>query len=288
MGQFIFINGKYRRVSAASIPVNDAGFLYGDGLYETFKSHNGYIFSIGMHIGRLFGSMQALGYNPDFSAEDIMRLVYGLLRVNRLDKCRAYIKIIVTRNSYENRFNFSYKIRPSLVIISNKLKPYPEIFYEKGIAVFSSSIKRNASGNELHRHKLLSYFENIYAKNEAYANQAQEAIFLTRDKVVLEGASSNIFAVKANKVFTTPLSQDILPGITRKTVLELCSEHKISYCEKRLHYFNLLEADEVFITSSIMGIMPVSKIDCHNINEGSAPGIITGVLSGFYRDLCLK
>ncbi len=288
MGQFIFVNGRYRRSRAASIPVNDAGFLYGDGLYETFKSHNGYIFSIGMHVGRLFASMQALGYNPDFSAKDVIKSVYGLLRVNRLDKCQAYIKIIVTRNSYENRFHFSYKIRPSLLIIANKLKPYPEIFYEKGIAVFSSSIKRNAAGNELHRHKLLSYFENIYAKNEAYANQAQEAIFLTRDKVVLEGASSNIFAVKANKVFTTPLSQDILPGITRKTVLELCREHKIPYCEKRLHYYNFLEADEVFITSSIMGIMPVSKIDCYNINEGSAPGIITGVLSGFYRDLYLK
>lgn len=283
MAEFIYINGRHYRSSHALISVNDAGFLYGDGLYETLRGYSGNLFAFDMHLERLFSSMQQLGYNPDFNREDIKNATHKLLSANGLLNADSYIKIIVTRNSYEKRFAFSYSIKPCLVIIARTLTPYAAEFYENGIDVFSTSIRRPAVGNDMYRHKLLSYFENIYAKNEAYSNQAQEAFFMTRDRAILEGASSNIFMVKDSKVFTTPLSQNILPGITRKTVIDICRDYKIAISEKRLHYYNLMEADEIFITSAIMEIMPVRKVDSHKISNAKMPGTVTKTISDIYK-----
>ena len=289
MAEYIYINGRHYHSSKALISVNDAGFLYGDGLYETMRSYNGNLFSFDLHLERLFSSMQQLGYNPDFSREYIKSETSKLLTANGLVDADSYIKIIVTRNNYEQRFSFSYLVKPSLIIIARRLNPYPQDFFNRGIAMQSSSIRRAPLGNDLYRHKLLSYFENIYAKNEAYANQAQEAFFMTKDRAVLEGASSNIFAVKGSRIYTAPLTQNILPGITRKIVLDLCRVNKIAFCEKRLHYYNLMEADEIFITSSIMEIMPVRKVDVHDVNNDRVPGRMTRIISDLYKNrTCCK
>ncbi|OQA21369.1 MAG: D-alanine aminotransferase [Actinobacteria bacterium ADurb.Bin346] len=284
MSQYVYINGKHYDSLKASVSVYDAGFLYGDGLFETLRGCKGSLFYLDLHLERLFGSMRALRYNPGFNREDVKKAVSGLIKVNNLEDSKIYIKIIVTRNRYENRFSFSDAVRPNLIIIAMLLVPYPEDFYKHGVAVYSSSIKRHALGNEIHRHKLLNYFDNIYAKNEAYANQSQEALFLTRDRIVLEGASSNIFTVKGDMLFTTPENMDILPGITRKAVIDLCKKHGIACSQRRLHYYNLLEADEVFLTSSVMGIMPVSKIDTHILERIKIPGIMTSFISGLYEE----
>jgi len=284
MTEYVFINNTYTDSKKAAVPVSDSGFLFGDGLFETMRAYRGNIPAFDMHLDRLFSSMRELRYNSDFfTPENIRSAVFKLLLKNNLLDTDAYIKILVTRSSYRQKLIFDYQSKPGLIIFAERLKGYPEDFYKNGINIFSSSIKRNAVGNDTYRHKLINYFENVFAKNEAQANQAQEAFFMTRDKVVLEGATSNIFTVKNNKVFTPLLTQNILPGITRQLVIDLCRKNRIKFSEKRIHYFNLIEADEIFLTNSIMEIMPVKKVDSHAAESGTVPGPLTAEIRRLYR-----
>jgi branched-subunit amino acid aminotransferase/4-amino-4-deoxychorismate lyase len=251
MTEYIFINNKYTDSKKALVPISsDSGFLFGDGLFETMRARRGNILALDIHLNRLFSSMSQLSFSTDFfTADSIRSAAFKLLLKNNLLGTDAYIKIVVSRSSYRQKLIFDPQSKPSLIIFAKKLIGYPDDFYNTGVNVFTSSIKRNALGNDIYRHKLINYFENVFAKNEALANQMQEALFTTRDKVVLEGATSNIFTVKDDKVFTPPTTQNILPGITRQLVIEICRKNKIKFTEKRIHYYNLLEADEVFLTS---------------------------------------
>ena len=291
MTEYIFINNTYLEAKKAAVPISsDSGFLFGDGLFETMRAYKGKILAFDMHLDRLFSSMRELRYNSDFFTPEILRsAAFKLLLKNNLLGEDAYIKIVVTRSSYKQKLIFDPESKPVLIIFAKRLTGYPEDFYNDGINIFASSIKRNAVGNDVYRHKLINYFENVFAKNEAHANCAQEAFFMTRDKVVLEGATSNIFTVKDDKVFTPPLTQNILPGITRQLVLDVCRKNRIKFMERRIHYFNLLEADEIFLTNSIMEIMPVKKVDSHEVGVGdrvgvrAVPGPLTTKIHRSYR-----
>ncbi len=281
MFSYVFINGKLLRGSRAGIPVRDRGFLYGDGLFETLRSYKGFVFMLDAHLERLFHSLKILKYNLSFDKEYIKEAVNRTVKKNNLSARDAYIKIIVTRGIHSGELYFSGKYEPNLIIITEALTPYPDSDYTRGINIISSSIRRPAVGSPLYSHKLLNYFENIFAKDEAHYNGAQEAMFLTKDHLVLEGASSNIFLVEKNTVYTPPLTQNILPGITREVILAICNENKIKVRQKKIHYRDIINADEVFKTSSIAGIVPVRKIDRFAVT-GEIPGRITTKLMELY------
>ncbi len=279
----IFINGKLLTGSRAAVPVRDRGFLYGDGLFETLRSFKGSVFMLDSHLDRLFHSLKILKYDTAFDKEYIKEALKKTIAKNGLVGKDAYIKIIVTRGIHNGELHFRGNFRANLIIIADALNEYPEKDYTEGIKIISSSIRRPSPGNPLYFHKLLNYFENIFAKDEAHHNEAQEAIFLTEDHLVLEGASSNIFYVKRNIVYTPPLTQNILPGITRQTVIDICNENRILVRQKKVHYRDMINADEVFKTSSVAGIVPVKKIDCFVV-AGRVPGDITSRLLELYKE----
>ncbi len=283
MIKHVFISGKLVIESKAKIPVRDRGFLYGDGLFETLGSYGGYIFMLDAHLERLFFSLKVLKYDLPFDKEYIKDALRKTIDKNNLGKRDAYIKIIVTRGIHSGELHFGGGYKPNLVIIADSLTPYPKVDYTEGINITTSSIRRPAIGSSLYCHKLLNYFENIFAKNEAYYNKAQEAVFLTRDHLVLEGASSNIFFVKRNIVYTPPLTQNILPGVTREVVIMICRENGIKVKQKKVYYREIINADEIFKTSSIAGIVPVKKIDRFVVAR-KVPGNITSKLMELYRD----
>ena len=128
----------------------------------------------------------------------------------------------------------------------------------------------------------MNYFENLYEKDRAFSLGAFESVFLTRDKLVLEGTTTNIFMVKRSTVYSPPLTQNILGGITRKIILQLCRANRLKTWEKKIHYRDLINAHEVFLTNSVAGIIPVKKVDVHEIGS-TIPGKITSRLSDFYK-----
>ena len=279
---YVYINGKLFPSGRAKIPVSDRGFAFGDGVFETLRSYKGNIFMFSRHLDRLFSSLRALRFNYDFDKDHIREAVEKTLKKNRLLKSDAYIKIMVTRGEHLGDFNFSGKYNNSLIIITKKLQAPPPVFYTRGVDLVSSTIKRVPTGNPAYTHKLMNYFENLYAKNEALLKNAYEAFFLTTDKLVLEGAVTNIFIVNNRTVYTPSLSQNILPGVTRSVVVDLCKDSNIKIREKKLHYRDLIDAPEVFLTNSVIEILPVKKIDIHNVS-GSVPGDFTSRLINLYR-----
>jgi branched-chain amino acid aminotransferase len=272
--EYVFINGRLVIESKARIPVKDRGFLYGDGLYETLRGFKGNLFMLDAHIQRLFHSLKALRYRVTFDTEYLRDAVIRTVKKNSLTRCDSYIKIIVTRGIHKGDLHFAGGHSPSLIIIAEKLKPYPAEDYIEGINIISSSIKRQSVGRSLYSHKLINYFENIFAKDEAHKRNAGEAVFLTKDRLVLEGASSNIFMVKRGAAYTPPLTQNILPGVTREVAIDICRENRIKIKEKKIHYRDIINADEVFKTSSVAGVVPVRKIDWFAIGK-KLPGNIT-------------
>jgi branched-chain amino acid aminotransferase len=282
MTEYAYINGRFHTTKKARISIEDRGFLYGDGVFETMRSYGGKVFMLSRHLGRLFCSLKALRFNPGFDRGEVSDALYRTLAKSGLAKKDAYIKIMVTRGRHTGALHFKTGSKCSLVIITKELKPYPGGYYAAGVDIISSSIKRQDLGEQVYRHKLMSYFENLYEKDRADRLGAFEPVFLTRDKLVLEGAATNIFMVKRSTVYTPPLSQNILGGITREAVLDICRENNIKAREKKIHYRDLIHAHEVFLTNSVAGIIPVKKVDTHETGM-EIPGSITTRLSGFYR-----
>jgi len=287
MFEYTYINGRLFPPGRAKIPVRDRGFAYGDGIFETMRSYRGNVFMFSRHLERLFSSLRALRFNYSFDPDEIRKAVEKTLKKNRLLKSDAYIKIMVTRGEHLGDFSFSSKYRPSVIITAKKLEVPSPVSYSDGVDLVSSTITRTSHGNSIHVHKLMNYFENLYAKNEAYSKGAYEAVFLTRDKLVLEGATTNIFVANGNTVYTPPLTQNILSGVTRSVVIALCRDNGIRVRERKLHYRDLIAAGEVFLTNSIIEILPVKKVDIHCIKK-QVPGDLTSGLINLYRLAVLK
>jgi branched-subunit amino acid aminotransferase/4-amino-4-deoxychorismate lyase len=167
--------------------------------------------------------------------------------------------------------------------MAKEISPYPPEYYTQGVKVVISDIRQN-SFSPLSQHKSLSYLNNILAKEEARIKGVFEAILLNSEGEVAEGATSNIFIAKSEKIFTPPVSSYILPGVTRKAVLSIITELKFQAEEKKISPEELFTSDEVFLTNSIMEVMPVVEANDKKIGDGS-PGTVCKSIAKAYREL---
>ncbi|MDD5660049.1 MAG: aminotransferase class IV, partial [Actinomycetota bacterium] len=225
MEEHIFLNDKIIPKSQAKIFTSSPGFLFGDGVFETIKAYSGHVYGIDLHLDRLTGSLKTFRYalrQTDLLKSIAKESISSLLEINNLTECEANIKIVVSRGMYGKKFDVTSSENYDLMISTSFIDNANTKHYGKGVNVISSIIKRTFSENFIYKHKLINYFENIYAKNEAFSLDAQEALFLTYNDFILQGATSNIFFVFNDIVITPPLTQNLLPGITRKTVIDLC------------------------------------------------------------------
>ncbi len=285
----MFLNDEIVEAAAAGTLISDRGFLYGDGLFETLRSYNGYLFNFDKHIARMRSSAAYLKIPFNYTAEEIKAIINDLVKRNGLPD--AYIRITLSRGVGIPDFSFrisgvksqSGKICPTFVIQAKPLKAYPPHLYEKGVSLIVSNIKISVSC-PISRHKTSNYLTNILARDEANLKGAEESVLLNTDDFVAECAVSNIFIVENGRVVTPRIEDNILPGITRETVLGLCRTMRVPAEEESFGVDGLMEAGECFITNSLMEIMPVRKIEGKNIGA-KTPGEITARLINAYKDL---
>lgn len=270
----VYLNGEYISLDAARISVCDRGFLLGEGVFETIRAYNGSPFAIDAHLDRLFDGFDVLGFAPPEDREELASATKKILNDNHL--IDAYIRITISRGVEDH-------LRPTTVIFARPFVPYPENLYGEGAAVAFAEFSKNPD-SPLGRIKSLSRLEYVLAKNRARSGGFVEAIFLSPGGNVLEGSVSNVFAIFNGRVVTPPLSENILAGVTRSAVLGLCASAGLNCAEERMGSRQLLEADEVFITNSLMEIMPVSKIGAEQIGDGR-PGSITRKLRALFDEL---
>jgi branched-chain amino acid aminotransferase len=276
----IYVNGQLVPFEEAHLSPGDAGVLHGAGLFETMRARAGSVVRVREHLGRLTRSAQVLGIPFSLGESQLSEMVSELLEANALTDAR--LRLTVTRGDLHAATAEDPTPPVTLILSAAPFQAYPASLYEKGMTVVISPYKQNPE-NPLTGHKSTSYFDRLLALREAQQVQAGEALWFTaHTNYLAEGSISNVFLVDKEGLLCTPpltvpdkVNQRLcLPGITRQAVLEKATGLNILPHERLLTINDLLAAREVFLTNAIMGIMPVTRIEKHQVADGR-PGELT-------------
>ncbi len=277
----VCIDGNIVDSAEARVPVLDRGFLYGDSVFEVYRTYSGVPFAEKEHLERLGRSADRLMIPMPASIDVLAAEVHATLA--EAGEGEWYIRVVVTRGTGPLTYDPTTASSPLRVIIVAPIAPHPEELYEHGAAVVLLNASRPTDDPRAAGAKASNYLANLLAVHEAKQKGAQEAIVLGRRGQLLEGASSNLFIVKDGVVRTPEPEPGILVGITRATVLEVCASEGLPVDETELLPEDLYDADEAFITSSIREVMPVVRADGRVIGDGK-PGPVTARLrEGYLR-----
>lgn len=279
MSEIVYLNGSLIPSNQAMISVMDYGFLYGFGLFETMRAYGGQVFRLESHLGRLERSAEML--ELPIGTLDLQNAVIDTIQANKLSDARVRIAISIGEGSMTP--DPSTCSKPTVLILAGHYQPYPEQIYEKGFRAVVSSIRRN-SQSPLSRLKSANYLESLLAKQEARAARVDEALCLNEKGLLAEASMSNIFLVTDGILRTPGQESGILPGITREVVLELASRLSISAFEQDIRLEEVFQAQEAFLTNSLMEIMPLTEVDGKPVGSGR-PSLVTRRLSEAYRKL---
>lgn len=250
---YLYVNGKIVKKSDARISPFDHGFLYGVGLFETFRIYDGHPFLLDDHLMRLQTSLKDLQIDLEINRKELTDILTDLLKANGLKN--AYVRLNVSAGEGELGLSADSYQTPSLILF---MKEIPVTLAEKS-AVFLK-INRNTPEGET-RLKSHHFLNNIYGKKEIGNNPQIEGIFRTKEGYLAEGITSNIFWVKGNMLFTPTLQTGILNGVTRAFVIEIAKGLGLEIKEGFFQDEELLTSDEAFITNSIQEIVPLNKIE---------------------------
>lgn len=278
----VSIDGVVVTSADARVSVFDRGFLYGDSVFEVFRTYEGVPFAEREHLERLARSAERLMIPMPVPPEVLSSEVRATLAAAGAGPW--YVRVIVTRGTGPLTYDPSTATEPVRVIIVAPLIVPPPEFYERGVAVALMRASRPTDDPRAAGAKASNYLANLLAVHEAKQKGAQEALVLGKGGQILEGASSNVFIVRQGKVSTPEPQPGILVGITRAAVLRAAAEEGIRVEEAEIRPEDLFEADEAFITSSIREVMPVTAAEGRTIGQG-VPGPVTKRLHRGYLRL---
>jgi D-alanine transaminase len=271
----VYLNGEIVDERDAKISVNDRGFVFADGIYEVIRVFGGKPFEFERHLDRLDRSAAAIRLTLDPSAEEIGQIAEDLLVREGAGEASIYIQ--VTRGEAPRSHAIPRSAAPTtLVAIRPPLAPASELLKTGGAAITVPD-DRWARCDV----KVIGLTANVLARSRAVDAGAYEAIFV-RDGYVTDAASCNVFAVFGTTLMTAPCSNYILWGITREVVLELAREDGIEALEATFRAEQLSDADEMFVTGTSSGIVPIVTLDGATIGNGRV-GPVTRRLMELYE-----
>ncbi|MEJ2470036.1 MAG: aminotransferase class IV [Desulfuromonadales bacterium] len=280
----VYLNGRFVPGEEAVISVFDQGFLYGDGIFESFRSVGDRLYQFAQHYQRLRQSAEALRYPMTFSRQQLEAILLELRERNALQD--AYYRITITRGQGQIGFQRVMDNQLTCLIVGREFKGFDADYYRQGIALQVAETRRNAPEAINPKIKSISNLNSLLGKLEAIAAGTFEVIMLNNKDQICEGASSNIFWVKDRWVFTPDASTGLLEGVTRATIMRLCEERlnlRVITGEYKLQ--DLKFADEVFITSTSLEVMPVVKVDDFTINQGQVGPVAHHLREELHRDM---
>jgi branched-subunit amino acid aminotransferase/4-amino-4-deoxychorismate lyase len=266
----ININGDFTK---KEISVLDQGFLYGFGLFETMRVYEGTVFSVEKHLDRLYAGAKALEWSLPWTPGELMIEIKR--SVELLPCADLYLRLTVSKGN-----DIHGNTPPSFMILVRPYDVLPVDCYERGWSLVTVSTRKNST-SLLSRLKSLNYLDNILAKQEAKLKSADEGLFLNELGYVAEGTISNIFLSVKDTLITPSLSTGILNGITRQVVLDIAKNQGIVCEERYLTLDELVLAEEIFCTNSLLEIMPVTSLNAHAVGIGKS-GPMTEILSRQY------
>ena len=264
----------------ATVSVFDRGFLYGDSVYETLRTAGGRPVEMTRHLDRLHRS--ALGIGLEIPFDDAMLRVAVAETHAASGNPDSYVRMIVTRGTGPLMLDPRVSTSPLLVVVVQALQlPAPEV-YEAGLSVRIVDVHKIGARSLDPSLKTGNYLNSIQALRQATDSQASDAIMCSPQGQVAEGATSNVFMVRGGALLTPSLATGLLEGITRALVIRLAAELGITCSEATIWPDELRAADEVFLTSSVRGPMPVTTLDGQPVGVGGV-GAVTGRIMTRYQ-----
>ncbi|MBD3667659.1 MAG: D-amino acid aminotransferase [Kangiella sp.] len=262
-----YLNGQLLPIEEAKVPALDRGFLFGDGVYEVIPVYAGRLFRFKQHIARLENSLQGIRLPMEQTLQDWANICHQLIEQNSLNNASIYLQI--TRGAYPER-NHDFPANPNPTIFAMitalpEVQAVPSDRDLQGISVITAEDIRWQRCDI----KAITLLANCMLKQQALECGANDTI-LVRGGVAFEATSSNLFMVRDGVIITPPLSEHLLPGITRDFLLWLAEQHGILTEQRLIPEHELLQADEIWLTSSTKEIRPVTRLNDVTIGDGTA------------------
>ena len=281
----VWINGRRSDAAGPHISAFDRGYMRADGLFETLRAYDGVAACLERHMNRLRRGAAVLGIPvPDTAQATIAEAARESATAGWRE---AAVRLSLSRGVGDLTMVPAPGAEPMVVVSATALTSQASAaLYERGIALHIAAGTRNEQSVTAGL-KTLGYAEAVIAFNAARAAGFDEALFLDTDSHVSEATTANVFAVRDGKLSTPPVTCGILEGITRALVLEIAPRAGITAAEEILILRDLEDADEVFITSSVRELMPVTRIGPHPVG-GGAPGPVYKKLHELFREVIRK
>jgi D-alanine transaminase len=272
----VYLNGKMLPVEEAKISVLDRGFLLGDGVYEVIPAYGGCLFRLEQHLQRLQNSLDAIRISNPHTNAEWEKILKELIAQDSAADQSVYLQ--VTRGVAAKRDHaFPDKVVATVFAMSNRIASISDETLQHGVAAITLDDIRWQRCDI----KAITLLANVMLRQHAHDEGAAESILINQGYAI-EGAASNLFIVLGGRIITPPKSSHLLPGVTRDLVLELAGQHQLDYEERPIPTQDLLQADEIWMTSSTKEILPVTTLDQHPVGDGK-PGPAWKKMIELYR-----
>ncbi|WP_436960181.1 D-amino-acid transaminase [Staphylococcus xylosus] len=272
----VLINEKLVDEQDANVPYNDRGYVFGDGIYEYIRVYDNNVFTAKEHFERLLRSAKEIGLELKYNVDELTELVQELLSTNGIVNGGVYIQ--VTRGAAPRDHAFPTPSVEANTMAFTKSYDRPYKLLEEGINAITTEDIRWLRCDI----KSLNLLGNVLAKEYATKYNAQEAI-QHRGDIVTEGSSSNVYAIKNGEIYTHPVNNYILNGITRMVIKSVAEEKDIPFNEEVFTLDFLKNADEIIVSSTSIEVMPVVKLNGENVGDGEVGSITKSLQEGFNR-----
>ena len=275
----VSIDGRLARGNSAGVSVWDHGLLYGDGCFEGMRLRGGLLFRPFDHLDRLRRSARALAIGLPVDPEEIIDRIAEVATANDLQD--AHVRVVLTRGPGAPGLDPRRAERSVLIVYAY---PFPPLLGDKPVRLIISSIVRKAPRSVDAHVKSLNYLDGIFAKQQANAAGAGDALMLDDAGTIAEATSANFFVIRDGRA-ATPTTRAALPGITRRTAIEVLRAEGVAVDERDVTWGEVYAADECFLTGSGAGVVPIAAVDGRDLP--SAPGPVTKLVQeGYARAVC--
>jgi D-alanine transaminase len=276
MARIAYVNGRYLPHRTAAVHIEDRGYQFADGVYEVVPVQGGRLIDEAPHLERLEFSLGELAIQPPMDRRALQLVLREVLRRNGVERGILYLQI--TRGVAPRDHKFPAAARPSLIITAKRLKPVPAKYLEEGVGVITLPDLRWKRCDI----KTIALLPNVLGKQRAAEEGAYEAWQVDPEGKVTEGTSTNAWIVtRDRKVVTRPLGREILPGVTRRALLDLLRATDLTLEERSFALSEALQATEAFLTSSSVFLLPITRIDGTPVGNGK-PGEVAKRLRQLY------